>query len=111
MTKPTAFIVPHGLYFGPGCRRTPPRAGKEIVQTVGEFKTCTISEIHLGKVGKQPVIADFFYGLYFGQRLPEHVLKKTQRTLVHALMNGFRRHLHLLVQWRSLRCPWRQDRK
>ena len=76
MTKYTVFIVPHGLNFGSGCRRTPPRAGKEIVQTIGEFKTCTISEIHLGKVGKQPVIADLFYGLDFGKRLPEHVLQK-----------------------------------
>jgi hypothetical protein len=80
------------------------------VQTLGECKTCTISEIHLGKGGKQPVIADFFYGLYFGQRTPEHVLKKSQRTLVHALMDGFRRHLDLLVQLRRLRCQLRQRR-
>ena len=76
MTKYTVFIVPHGLNFGSGCRRTPPRAGKEIVQTIGEFKTCTISEIHLGKVGKQPVIADLFYGLDFGKRLPEMSCRK-----------------------------------
>src|SRR5215475_8160162 len=31
-----------------------------------------------------------------------------QRTLVHALMDGFRRHLHLLVQLRHLRRQLRQ---
>ena len=67
MPKYTVFIVPHGLDLGSGCRRTPPRAGKEIMQTIGECKTCTISEIHLGKVGKQPVIADLRYGLDFGR--------------------------------------------
>ena len=97
MTKDTVFIVPHGLDFGSGCRCAPPRAGEELVQTVGERKPCTISEIDLGKVGKQPVMADVFYGLDFGQRLPEHVLQKSQRTLVQALMDGFRRHLYLLV--------------
>src|SRR5262245_66502314 len=102
MPQPTAFIVPHSLDFGPSCRRTPPRAGKELVQTVGESKTCTISKIHFSKVGKQPVIADFFSSLDFGKRSPEQVLKKSQRPLVHALMNGFRRYLHLLVQLRRL---------
>jgi len=80
------------------------------MQTFWKLKTCTVSEIHLGKGGKQPVIADCFYGLYFCKRLTDHVLKKSQRTLVHALMNGFRRHLHLLVQLRHLRRQLRQRR-
>ena len=73
------------------------------MQTVGKCKPGTISEIHLGKGGKQPIIADFVYGLDFGKCLTEHVLEKSHGTLVHALMNGFRRHLHLLVQVRHLR--------
>src|SRR5215475_12997179 len=103
MTKYTVFIVPHGLDFGSSGRCAPPRAGKELVQTVGKGKTCTISEIDLGKVGKQPVMADVFYGLDFGKRLLEHVLQKSQRTRGHALMDGFRRHRYLLVQLRHLR--------
>src|SRR4029450_12448661 len=100
MLKDTAFIVPHRLDFCSGFCRTPARAREEIMQTFWQLKTCTVSEIHLGKEGKQPIIADCFYGLYFAQRLMDHVLKKSQRTLVHALMEGFRRHLHLLVQLR-----------
>src|SRR5262249_16046426 len=103
MTTYTVFIVPHGLDFGSSCRCAPPRAGKELVQTVGECKTCTMSEIDLGKVGKEPVMGDVFYGLDFGKRLPEQVLQNSQRTLVQALMDGFRRHRHLLVQLRHLR--------
>jgi hypothetical protein len=31
------------------------------MQTFWQLKTCTVSEIHLGKEGKQPIIADCFY--------------------------------------------------
>src|SRR5713101_7287940 len=110
MTKSTAFIVPHRLDFRSGFCRTPSRARKEIMQTFWKLKTGTVSEIHLGKVCEKPIIADFFYGLDFRQRLTDHVLKESKRTLVHALMNGFRRTLHLLVQWRHLRRQLRQRR-
>ena len=80
------------------------------MQTFWKLKTCTVSEIPLGKVGKQPIIANFFYGWYFCQRLTDHVLKKSKRPLVHALMNGFRRHLHLLVQLRHRRRQLRHRR-
>jgi hypothetical protein len=48
--------------------------------------------------------------LYFGKGVPKQVLKKSKRTLVHALMDSFRRHLHLLVQLHRLRCQLRQCR-
>jgi hypothetical protein len=110
MIKDTTFIVPHRLDFGSGFCRAPSRAWKEIMQTVWQLKPCTVSEIHLSKIGKQPIITDFFYGLYFGQHLTDHVLKKRKRPLVHTLMDGFRRHLYLLVQVRHLRRQLRQCR-
>ena len=108
MAKHTAFIVPHRLNFGPGFGRTPSRAGKQIRQTVWQSKTGTVSEIHLGKGGKEPLSAHFFEGLDFGKRLADHVLKKNKRALVHALMNGFRRHFHMLHHLRHFRGQLRQ---
>jgi hypothetical protein len=49
-----------------------------------------------------------FYGLDFGKRLTDHRLEKSYGTLVHALLHGFRRYLHLLVPLRHLRRPLRQ---
>src|SRR6478672_9785470 len=92
------FIVPHRLDFCSGFGRTPARARQEIMQTVWQPKSCTVSEIHLGKGSKQPIIAAFVYGLDFGKCLTDHGLEKIHGTLVHALMNSFRGYLHLLVQ-------------
>ena len=46
---------------------------------------------------------DHIQGVYS----PTSLLQKGKRTLMQALMNGFRRHLHLPVQLRHLRCQWR----
>src|SRR5678816_3675603 len=110
MAKHTAFIVPHRLNFGPGFGRTPSRAGKQLRQTVWQSKTGTVSEIHLGKGSKKPISAHGFEGLDFGKRLADHVLKKNKRVLVHALMQSFRRHFHMLYHLRHFRCQLRQCR-
>src|SRR4030095_14046676 len=102
MPKDTVFIVPHRLDFCSGFGRTPARARQEIMQTVWQPKSCTVSEIPLGKGGKQTIIADVVSGLDFGKCLTDHVLEKSHGTLVHALMNSFRGYLHLLVQVRHL---------
>ena len=102
MIKHAVFIVPHRLNFGPSFAGTPSRAGKELVQTVGQGKTSTVGEIHFGKGGKKTIIAHVFQGLDFGKCLTDHILKKGNGLLVHALMNSFRRDCHILVQLRDL---------
>ena len=110
MTKHTAFIVPYGLNFGSSFGRTPSRAWKEVFQDVRKPTSCAVDSIHLGKVGKETIITDFFEGLYFGKGLPDHFLKKDKSTFMHSLMQSFRRHLELLSQLRHLRGQLRERR-
>jgi hypothetical protein len=51
-TKDPVFIVPHGVDCGSSGRCAPPRAGTELVHTVGECTTWPLSEIALGKGGQ-----------------------------------------------------------
>src|SRR4051794_35632223 len=102
MPQDTVFIVPHRLDFCSSFCRTPARARQEIRQTVWQPQPWTVSEIHLSKGGKQPIIADAGYGLDCGKRVTAHILEKSHGTLVHALMHGCRRYLHVLVQVRPL---------
>src|SRR2546428_8774758 len=66
--------------------------------------------MHLGKVGKETVITGFVEGLYFCKSLTDHFLKKDKSTLMHSLMQRFRRHLERLSQLRHLRGQLRQRR-
>ena len=106
MTQDTVLIVPHGVNFGPSFGRTPARAGAGLVQGFWQSKAGAVSEIHMRKGGKQSIITHVFEGLDFGKGLTEHGLKKSNGLLVHPLVNGFRRDVHLLAQWRDLRRSW-----
>jgi len=103
MIKKAACIVPHGLHLGAGFGGTPSRAGKRLLEFVGQFKASAVSKIDFVKGRKQAIITYWSEGLEFCQDLSEHVLQKGNGFLVHALMNGFGRDLHRLAQWGALR--------
>jgi hypothetical protein len=59
---------------------------------------------------QEPIIADFFEGLYFFQGLTYRVLKKDQSTFAHSLMQRFRRYLERRSQLQHLYRQWRERR-
>src|SRR5262245_13637785 len=100
MCKYTMFILPHRLNFCPGFCGTPSRPRKEVFQAFRQSKSRAVAYIHLGKGAKETILADFVESLYFCKGLTDHLLKKGKSTFVHALMQGFRRHLQLIAQLR-----------
>src|SRR6266446_3790864 len=110
MIKPTPCIVPYGLPFGASFCGTPSSPRKEVFQTCRKSTSRTVHSIHLGKVWKETVITDFFEGLYFCKGLTDHFLKKDKSTLIHSLMQSFRRHSELRSQLRHLRGQLRERR-
>lgn len=105
------FIGPYGLNLGAGFCCTPSRAGKRRVECFGQCKSSTVSNIDFGKGRKQAIITHRVEGLEFCQGLLHHVLQKGNGFLVHALMNGFRRDVHLRAQLGDLcrqLCPRRR---
>ena len=108
MAKPPAFIVPHRVHCGSGFGRPPSGARQQIRPTVWQSKPGTVSERPRGKAVKSPS-ARVCAGLDCGQRLVDHLLKKNKCTLMHALMNSFRRHCHRRHHRRHC-FAWRQRR-
>jgi len=98
------------LHFGSSFGSTPSRAWKEVLQDVRKSTSCAVDAIHLGQGGQETIITDFFEGLDFCKGLPDHFLKKDKSTLMHSLMQRFRRHLELLSPLRHLRGQLRQRR-
>jgi hypothetical protein len=92
MTQHTTFLVPYGLNLGACCGRTPASTGKRLVELFRKFKAGAVSGIAFRKGGKPPSITPMFEGVDGGQGLTDHLLQKSHGLLVHALMNGFRRH-------------------
>ena len=111
LPTPTVLIVPHGLEWGAGWRRTPARAGPELVPAVGEGTPGTLSERPLAPGGTQPVRVDVCYGVDWGQRGRAQVLPQSPRTRGQALLAGGRRARPLLVhvrhRCRHVRQRWR----
>ena len=103
MSKHAAFIVPHRLNFGPGFGGTASRPRKKIAQTVGQGKTGAIGKIHLGKGGKESLIAHVFECLDFCQCLADQLFQKGESALIQTLINRFGRYLQAIVQLRYLR--------
>jgi hypothetical protein len=108
--KAPACRGPHRWDCGAGFCRPPARARQASRPTFWQLHPCPGSALRLGTGGQQPRIAVCCSGLDFGPRGLEPVLKQSQRTLVQALLEGFRRHRHRLGPWRHLRRPWRQRR-
>src|SRR5262245_35744793 len=108
MAKRTPFILPGQLNFGPSLGRTPSSPGKALFETVRKRKSRAVDEIDLGKAAKETVIAHVVEGSYEGQSFADHFLHKGNRPFVHALINGFRRYLDMLVDLRHFRRQLRE---
>jgi hypothetical protein len=104
----TLVVVPHEL---PVCPRLGgPTAGprERLVETGGAFNACTIRQVHTGKRRQEAGLAALCPGWPLGPGGAAHVLPKGQRTCVHPLRQGCRRHRNLPPERRGLCDPWRQ---
>ena len=109
MIKPTAFIVPYGLNFGPGLCCTSPRTGKVSLRLSGSAKPVLSARYTLvnaaQKTSSHPAAWLGFWQARAGSSLAEKL-----GALMHALINGFRRHVDVLVHLGHFRRQLREGR-